>query len=345
MLDDTPLTPSAVVPSEVGGTVVDITPPLSLKSEADAEAEPAPVVPKVETTKKPKAKPAHPRILNASNEMGSWKWDPNGKHIHDTLIVIGGNNLKFVPELVARGHKVWWRNEVCKSSPTGYPYHVCRETWGYFGYLMDTSKDKPTAANVVFLHGHKNAWHQTGWDSIEDSVKCASRSGRYTALAKVEAQQYYGEYKDYFSWHNNTYLKVSRTNKKYIRMWNQEFGDQRWVEEELLGGWCCSQFTLPQKAILLNKPQFYKRVLDTMIKKGRGDPTIKTGHGNGINGNFMEYVMHLMFGEPAHVDINTEPNCLDTTKNLPPFKHVRNAGIADKALRKKRSALAEENAS
>ena len=261
-----------------------------------------PVVVTVEV-KKPKH---HGVMKEGSNTMGKWMWREGGVFINQSLIVIGGSNHTVVQELVDLGYMVWVRKQNCHEVLPALNPQVCREYYGYLGYLADGSIDKPRPPNVIFLHGHQYAWHQRhGWDVLQPSVKCAEKKEEFVPLVSMEWEVgNASSYRAYIEKKPKYTLKRGKTNKSYLEMYNELFGKLRTVEVENLQGWCCGQYVIPQSIIQKNPVQFYDQLLSKFL-------TGKGGYRGSLNGYFLEYTFHLFFGEPAWKSSLIQPACLN----------------------------------
>eukprot|EP01060_Flectonema_neradi_P034311 TRINITY_DN597_c6_g1_i1.p1 TRINITY_DN597_c6_g1~~TRINITY_DN597_c6_g1_i1.p1 ORF type:complete len:337 (+),score=33.14 TRINITY_DN597_c6_g1_i1:48-1013(+) len=244
-------------------------------------------------------------LMKDSNTAGSWSWREGGAYINQSLIVIGGNNHSVVDELVDLGYTVWTRNQDCQKIQPKLNEQVCREFFGYLGYLADGDPKKPRPPNVIFIHGHEYAWHQRhGWDVLQPSVKCAEKKDEFVPLVSMEWEvANASSYRAYIEGKPKYTLKRGKTNKSYIEMYNELFGKLRTIDVEYLQGWCCGQYVIPQSIIQRNPVEFYDQLLSKFL-------TGKGGFRGSLNGYFLEYTFHLFFGEPAWKSSLIQPACL-----------------------------------
>ena len=249
-----------------------------------------------------------------SNEIGIWFWIPGGQHVGKTLIVLGGDNIGELVNLVRDGYMVWTRRDNCKDYRPKLHAQVCREYFGYFSYLADNDPRKPDPPSVAFIHGHENSWHQRfGWASLRAATNCALAKERFIPIVRMEwevANNGYKNYRDYTASIKlpKYILKTSNSNKSYIAFWNRYFGNIRSISAHQLGGWCCGQFVVPRSVIHRNPHEFYAQLLP-ILKTGKG------GFTGSFNGFFLEYVIHLFFGEPAQINPYTQSSCIDDDGN------------------------------
>eukprot|EP01064_Diplonema_japonicum_P028597 TRINITY_DN4419_c0_g1_i1.p1 TRINITY_DN4419_c0_g1~~TRINITY_DN4419_c0_g1_i1.p1 ORF type:complete len:605 (+),score=77.23 TRINITY_DN4419_c0_g1_i1:171-1985(+) len=235
-----------------------------------------------------------------SNAIGTWIWNPKILK-KNVLVVIGGTDLDPSPGLVSRGFMVWRRNMHCAvhlSKIWGAPLekrhsrHICTESWGYLGYLIDRDPMKPVADYTVFIHGHLHSWHQPGDLAliIDDAVECAVTTGRYTPLTMVDMMD------KWTVWENQGVVK------RWINSWNSLFSDIRPIKGTRLQNWCCASFVLPRAVIEANPISVYERYLAQRVRHAL-DPEMQ------LTGFFSEYTHHLLFNEPEVVDITDIPQC------------------------------------
>eukprot|EP01060_Flectonema_neradi_P032991 TRINITY_DN53_c1_g1_i3.p1 TRINITY_DN53_c1_g1~~TRINITY_DN53_c1_g1_i3.p1 ORF type:complete len:752 (+),score=128.25 TRINITY_DN53_c1_g1_i3:56-2311(+) len=230
------------------------------------------------------------------NENGAWWIPTSGK---DVLIVIGGDDLVLVNQLVLQGYAVWVRKSPC------YDSRCCRESLGYSTYLADTSlPPKPKMALTGFINGDTASWHQNGFisDLVEDATNCVSNTGRFASLSWsyqasiphwIESNNFVG------NWQNSRMEAVHPAPP----VWNTFLGGQFMVTSELIES--RSQY-------------FYDQLLESVVAKEDSTNSKKCE----LDAYDLEFAWSWIFGEEANVDpmsksLYPDGTCTNSPKRVP----------------------------
>eukprot|EP00754_Rhynchopus_humris_P038229 Rhum_TRINITY_DN20888_c0_g1::Rhum_TRINITY_DN20888_c0_g1_i1::g.172244::m.172244 len=239
-------------------------------------------------------------IVSRGNEKGVWMWSTRVLAA-DVLVVIGGRTgLSAVPPLLKAGFTVWVARSPCTSTTNkrgGVDLVLgnCRENFGYLTYLADSDTERPTAASVVFIHGHTSAdketpgmlVHQRGdvVALVADAASCSAAQRRYVNVDSV------------------AFLPFWEPALQHPRLWNAVVGDLRPVPLRTVPQHCCGQFAVPGTALDFRRPEnnvtaaVVARLHTFLLNDKRSDSI------------FFEFMYPAVFGAPTVLARFSEDIC------------------------------------
>ena len=239
-------------------------------------------------------------IVSRGNEKGVWMWSTRVLAA-DVLVVIGGRTgLSAVPPLLKAGFTVWVARSPCnratkKRGGVNLVLGNCRENFGYLTYLADSDAERPTAASVVFIHGHTSAdkevrgmlVHQRGdvVALVADAASCSAAQRRYVNVDSV------------------AFLPFWEPALQHPRLWNEVVGDLRPVPLRTVPQHCCGQFAVPGTALDFRRPEnnvtaaVVARLHTFLLDDARSDSI------------FFEFMYPAVFGEPTVLARFSEDIC------------------------------------
>ncbi|UJR14172.1 hypothetical protein I4U23_001167 [Adineta vaga] len=160
------------------------------------------------------------------------------------------------------------------------PVNKGREAVAYLRYIVDHYSNLPSL--VAFIHGHRNAWHQTDPSDIVVALR-ALRWNKYGYMPLTSTMTF-------AFFHENSADMQSKIN---FQLWKDV------LQKELgppprggIKGHCCASFVARKEEILKHPKKFYSSIIDYIIASQFSDQ---------LTGRTLEYTWHMIFGQPAIV--------------------------------------------
>jgi hypothetical protein len=164
------------------------------------------------------------------------------------------------------------------------PTNKGREATGYLQYIIDYYSNLPSL--IAFLHAY------------QISPKQKSQSELAVALRALQWNKY--SYMPLNSFITEATFKPNTGNQQTTvnyELWRDVLQDELGPPPEKgVKTHCCATFVVKRDAILAHSKQFYSRIFDYVIANGSSDTAKATT---------LEYVWHMIFGQPANISYKT----------------------------------------
>ncbi len=232
-------------------------------------------------------------IVYTKYKVNNNQWLPNDKWIQQELIEFK-KVIYFAYNLKNNQYKLKQQYASITDNYNQHCYMSCivnnkgKEAIGYLTFIYQYYNSLPK--HVIFIHGHKNSWHNNNRDIVQQIKKLNFSNINYSSLN----ENFCNQHKSILSIKNDNNNNNNDNNNDDIsriltRYWNETIGKHLLITlPNVISYHCCAQFVVSRERIHIRKRKFYKEMINWLNKTNATDYD---------SSRVFEYTWHLIFGE------------------------------------------------